>query len=90
MGNKKILIFKKLSDQGFPGGSEVENLPAKAGDTGLIADPGKSYMMWRDQVCAPQLFSLCSGAGELQRTLKLVLHNERRQCNESPCTSTIV
>ena len=66
MGNKKILIFKKLSDQGFPGGSEVKNSPAKAGDTGLIADPGKSYMMWRDQVCAPQLFSLCSGAGELQ------------------------
>ena len=30
--------------QGFPGGSVVKNLPAKAGDTGLIPDPGGSHM----------------------------------------------
>ena len=27
---------------GFPGGSVVENLPADAGDTGLIPGPGRS------------------------------------------------
>ena len=31
-------------DKGFPGGSVVKNLPATAGDTGLIPDPGKSHM----------------------------------------------
>ena len=27
---------------GFPGGSVVKNPPAKAGDVGLIPDPGRS------------------------------------------------
>ena len=30
--------------QGFPGGSVVKNLPASAGDTGSIPDPGRSHM----------------------------------------------
>ena len=29
----------------FPGGSVVKNLPALAGDTGLIPDPGRSHML---------------------------------------------
>ena len=29
---------------GFPGGSVIKNLPANAGDTGLIPDPGRSHM----------------------------------------------
>ena len=29
---------------GFPGGSVEKNLPANAGDTGLIPDPGRSHM----------------------------------------------
>ena len=33
------LCFKRLS-LGFPGGSVVKNLPANAGDTGSIPDPG--------------------------------------------------
>ena len=28
---------------GFPGGSVVENLPANAGDEGLIPGPGRSF-----------------------------------------------
>ena len=36
---KKIL---NLSD--FPGGTAVKNLPANAGDTGLIPGPGTSHM----------------------------------------------
>ena len=31
-------------DKGFPGGSVVKNLPATAGDMGLIPDAGKSHM----------------------------------------------
>ena len=29
-----------------PGGPGVKNLPASAGDTGLIPDPGRSHMPW--------------------------------------------
>ena len=32
------------SSQGFPGDSVVKNPPANAGDTGLVPDPGSSYM----------------------------------------------
>ena len=35
-------MFKSLS-KGFPGGSGVNNLPANAGDTGLIPDPGRFH-----------------------------------------------
>ena len=30
---------------GFPGGSVMKNLPAIAGDTGSIPDPGRSHML---------------------------------------------
>ena len=30
--------------QGFPGGAEVENLPANAGDTGSSSGLGRSHM----------------------------------------------
>jgi len=30
----------------FPGGPVVKDLPANAGDTGSIPDPGKSHMHW--------------------------------------------
>ena len=33
--------------KGLPGGSEAKNPPAKAGDTGAIPDPERSYVMWR-------------------------------------------
>ena len=37
---------QKKDGGGFPGGSVVENLPANAGDTGLISGPGRSHMLW--------------------------------------------
>ena len=36
----------ELHQQGFPGGSVLKNLPANAGDTGLIPDLGRSYVLW--------------------------------------------
>ena len=38
--------FSKIPMEGVPGGSVVKNPPANAGDTGLIPDPGRSYMPW--------------------------------------------
>ena len=31
---------------GLPGGSVVKDLPASAGDTGLIPHPGRAYRPW--------------------------------------------
>ena len=33
----------KIISWDFPGCSEVKNLPANAGDTGSISDPGRSH-----------------------------------------------
>ena len=42
-------LKKALQEQNkwdFPGGAVVKNLPANAGDTGLIPGPGRSHMPW--------------------------------------------
>ena len=52
--------------EGFPGGSVVKSLPASAGDTGLIPDPGRSHTLQSISACAPLLLSLCSRAREPQ------------------------
>ena len=54
----------KIISWDFPGGSEVQNLPANAGDTGSIPGPGRSHMPWSKQACVPQLLSQCSRAQE--------------------------
>ena len=36
----------KMSLSDSPEGSVVKNPPAKAGDSGLIVDPGRSHMPW--------------------------------------------
>ena len=36
----------KDTEQGFPGGAVVENLPANAGDTGSSPGLGRSHMLW--------------------------------------------
>ena len=36
----------KMSLSDSPDGSVVKNPPAKAGDSGLILDPGRSYVPW--------------------------------------------
>ena len=40
----QVLFFflNKYFDMGFPGGSVGKDLPAKAGDVGLIPGPGRS------------------------------------------------
>ena len=44
-----FVIIKKTKtkgDKGFPGGSVVKNLPASAGDAGLIPGAGRAYILW--------------------------------------------
>ena len=41
-----VKILKMCSAWDFPGGPMVKNLPANAGDTGLISGPGRSHMPW--------------------------------------------
>ena len=53
---------------GFPGGAVVENLPAKAGDTGWSPGLGRPHMPQSNWACEPQLlslrvWSLCSATG---------------------------
>ena len=55
--------------RGFPGGAVVENLPAKAGDTGSSPGLGRSHMPQSNWAREPQLlslrvWSLCSTTGE--------------------------
>ena len=45
-------ILGACKHQGFLGGSVVKGLPANAGDTGSIPDPGGSYMAQSDWTCA--------------------------------------
>ena len=47
----------KSSQQDFPGGSLVKNLPANAGDTNSIPDPGRSHTPWGNYSPVPQLLS---------------------------------
>ena len=44
----------------------VKNLPASAGDMGLVPGVGRSHPPRSSQAHAPQLLSLCPGARELQ------------------------
>ena len=50
---------------GFPGGSVVKNLPAKAGDIASIPSLGRSHIAQSNSPRAPVL-SLCSRAQEPQ------------------------
>ena len=50
----------KMYLNGFPDSSVVKNLPANAGDTGSILDPGRSHRPWSNEAHVPLLSSLCS------------------------------
>ena len=54
-----LLIINK---RGFSGSSVVKDLPASAGNLGLIPDPGGSHMPQNDKACVPQLLTLYSKA----------------------------
>ena len=45
----------ETENAGLPGGSVVKNLPASAGDTGLIPDPGRPHIPWSDETQEPRL-----------------------------------
>ena len=47
----------KTSPGGFPGGSVVRNLPANAGDAGVIPDPERFHMPWSNEAPAPEPLS---------------------------------
>ena len=51
-------IKKQNTHLGFPSGSVIKNLPAHAGDTGLIHDLGRFHMPGGSSAHAPQLLSL--------------------------------
>ena len=59
-------LRRKEVSVGFPGGSVVKNLPANAGDTGSIPDPGRFHTPRSKEACVPQLLSPCSRAWEPQ------------------------
>ena len=42
----------KIIFSDFPGGPVVKNLPANAGDTGLVTGLGRSHVPWDNQACA--------------------------------------
>ena len=42
----------------FPGDTVDKNLPANAGDLGLIRAPGRFYMLRSNQAHVPQILSL--------------------------------
>ena len=60
------MLTSRPGDQGFPGGTVVENPPANAGDTGSSPGPRRSHMLQSNWARAPQLLSLCSRARKPQ------------------------
>ena len=42
----RMAIIKKSTNRDFPGGAVDKNLPAIAGDMGLIPGPGRSHVLW--------------------------------------------
>ena len=88
------VVFFSFLPRGFPGGSVVKNLPAKAGDAGLIPDPGRSHRLQQLSPCTTTEPALqCPGAAPAELTccdrrsppaLKPTLHSQRSPCKEQP------
>ena len=51
-------VSSEIKELGFPGGAVVENLPAKAGDTGSSPGLGGSHMPRSNKAREPKLLSL--------------------------------
>ena len=43
----------KRWEEDFPGGPVIGNLPARAGNMGLIPGPGRFHMLRSNEVCVP-------------------------------------
>ena len=85
----QLVWSRKWKDnlQDFAAGTVGKNLPANAGDTGLIPGLRRFRMLWSKQACVPQLLSSSSRALELQlkpARLEPMLHNKRGPCSEKP------
>ena len=53
-----------------------KNLPANAGDVGSIPGPGRSYVLWGNKSCSPELLKpVCP---------ELVVCNKRNLCSKKP------
>ena len=65
----------------YPGGSVVESLPARAGDTDSILGPGGPYMLKGNWACVlePGSHNYWSLG-----TLEPMLHSRRSHCDEKP------
>ena len=55
----------------------VKNLPANAGDMGLIPDPGRSHMPWNNYACEPQLMSPSAAITEARVPTACSLQQEK-------------
>ena len=78
------MLVKKYF-RGFPGGAVVENLPAKAGDTGSSPGLGGSHMLrsnWARelQLLSLRFWSLCSATREaaIVRGLRTTMKSDPR------------
>ena len=61
----KVRKLKQMSD--FSGGTVDKNLPATAGDMGLIPAPGRSHMPRSNEAQDPQLLKFLNRAHALQQ-----------------------
>ena len=61
---KRHLLKNTVQD--LPSGWVVKNLPASAGDTGSIPDPGRAHRPRSTSAPEPQTLSQRSGANKLQ------------------------
>ena len=55
----EMYLFIIYNFKDFLGGTVDKNLPANAGDTGLIPGPRRFHMPWSNYTHVPQLLSLC-------------------------------
>ena len=66
--------------RGFPGDSVAKNLPANAGDTGSIPDPGRSHMPWGNKAHESQLVKPMCPRAHARPT-------RQATTTKSPCTT---
>ena len=62
---------------GFPGGAVVKNPLANAGDMGSSPGPGRSHMSRSNEVCVPQLLSLCATTTEARTPRRCAPQQEK-------------
>ena len=76
-----------MGAKGFPGGTMGKNLPANAGDMGLIPGPGRFHMPRNNPAHMSKLLSLHSRAQEPQQEKPPQLESHALQL-EKACATT--